>query len=125
MKIHRKPSYLVVCLLFLLGCSRPSGQADSKSAEAHNKVGSKLYDQGRYKDAEKELREAIRIKPDHVNAHFNLGLTFIEQEKHADAEKEFREVIRLSPADSEAHFKLGVTLLNQSKAVEAENKYKG
>ena len=61
------------------------------------------------------LREAIRLKPDFVQAHNNLGIALCGQGKKAEAIAELREAIRLKPDYANAHSNLGGALLQQGK----------
>ncbi len=83
-----------------------------------------LYHHGRPAEAEKEWREAIRIKPDYAEAHYNLGVALDDQGRAAEAEKEYREAIRIKPDYAEAHSCLGALLAAQGRAAEAEKEYR-
>jgi Tfp pilus assembly protein PilF len=75
-------------------------------------------------DAEKELREALRLRPDLLEAHVSLGKVLMHQGKLPEAEKEFREALRLRPDDPGAHYNLGIFLGDQGKLAEAEKEYR-
>jgi len=47
--------------------------------------GIELYQQGKYADAESELRQVVQDDPQNGRAYLYLGLALIEQEKAADA----------------------------------------
>ena len=83
-----------------------------------------LYSKGKISDAERELNEAIRLKPDSPVAHYNLGNVLKEQNRPVDAEKEHREAIRLRPDFHAAHNNLGNLLSDQKKYDEAEREYR-
>jgi Flp pilus assembly protein TadD len=63
----------------------------------HNEFGISLHRHGRHKDAEREYREAVHLKPDNPAFHFNLGYTLYEQGRYEEAEEAFREADRLQP----------------------------
>ena len=57
-------------------------------AETHYNLGNSLADLKRYKEAEKEFREAIKLNPNVAEAHANLGILYLQQGKINDAQKE-------------------------------------
>jgi len=97
--------------------------ADPGYALGHSDLGSALVKQGRYAEAEVELREAIRLKPDYAQAHNNLGNILGAQGRLDEAEQEYRQVIHLAPDYAESHYNLGNILNKQGKLVEAEQAY--
>ena len=54
--------------------------------------------QNKYTEAEKHLRHALELKPDHVKARINLGMALGQQERYQEAFKAFRDA-KLSEAD--------------------------
>ncbi len=57
----------------------------------------------RLPDAEKNLREAIRLDPKFGQAHFQLGTVLEDQQRLEEALPELREAARLDPAYAEPH----------------------
>ncbi len=57
----------------------------------------------RLADAEKNLREAIRLDPAFVKAHFQLGTVLEDLQKPESALEELKEAARLDPAYAEPH----------------------
>lgn len=98
--------------------------ADPYYALGHSDLGSALVKQGRYAEAEVELREAIRLKPDYVQAHNNLGNVLGIQGRLTESEQEYRQVVRMAPDYAEAHYNLGNILSKQGKIGEAEQEYR-
>lgn len=77
----------------------------------HFYIGNSYYFQNNLIQAERELREAIRIEPDDAKAHNNLGFLLAQDLKRFDeAEREFREAIRIKPDDAKANYNLGLLL---------------
>ncbi len=83
-----------------------------------------LYSKGKISDAERELNEVLRLKPDYADAHYNLGNLLYEQDKYDDAEKEFRKAIELKPDYPAAHNNLCILLSERKKYGEAEREYR-
>jgi tetratricopeptide (TPR) repeat protein len=80
---------LALGLLLLTGCA-------TSGPKKHNALGNKYTDQARFMEAEKEYREAIRLKPDFAEAHHGLGLVLMVRDREGGL-NELREAIRLKP----------------------------
>jgi len=111
------PALALGGLLLLVGCARDG-------AQKHYERGKAFVKQGEYAKAEKEYREAIRLKPDYAAPHYNLGIVVYFQGKYAEAEKEFREAIRLKQDYIEAHYYLWLLLGDMGRTEEAEAEYR-
>lgn len=57
----------------------------------------------RLTDAERSLREALRLDPGFAKAHFQLGTVLEDQKQPEEALNELREAARLDPAYAEPH----------------------
>ena len=64
----------------------------------------------RLPDAEKNLREAVRLDPAFAKAHFQLGTVLEDLQQPKQALKELREAARLDPAYPEPHMALARVL---------------
>ena len=60
-------------------------------------------------------RQAVRIKPDYVDALVNLGGTLQAQGELGEAAASFEQVLRIKPDFAEVHANLGTTLIAQGK----------
>ncbi|MFB3922163.1 MAG: tetratricopeptide repeat protein [Terriglobia bacterium] len=74
-------------------------------------------------NAEAELREAIRLKPDYHDAHFTLGFSLISQNKYSEGLKPFQDAIRLNPEDGLSLYGLGFCYSRLGKKGEAKQIY--
>jgi serine/threonine protein kinase/tetratricopeptide (TPR) repeat protein len=74
----------------------------------------------RFKEAEADYRESLRLRPDYSGYHTGVGLALEAQGKHAEAEKAFRQAIRLETDDPAPRHGLGNALSSQGKYAEAE-----
>ncbi len=80
-----------------------------------NNLGSTLYREGKFDEAEIHLREAIRIMPNDPEAHNNLGNALYSQRNLDGAIVEYRAAISLRPDLPEAHNNLGNAMLNKGE----------
>ncbi len=62
---------------------------------------------GKLDDALREFEEAIRLRPEYVQAHFDRGVALNLLGRRADALAAFEQVIRLHPGHVQAMFDIG------------------
>lgn len=89
------------------------------SPRAHQAMAENYFVLRRMQDAEKEYREALRLRPGLPEAHLALGEVYAGAFQWDKAEQEFRTQTKLQPGNAEAAFRLGEALLEQGKAHEA------
>src|SRR5580692_829301 len=89
------------------------------SARAHQAMAENYFVLRRMPEAEKEYREAIRLRPGLPEVHLALGEVYAGASQWAKAEEEFRLQTKLQPGNAEAAYRLGAALLEQGKAKEA------
>ncbi|MGA8274279.1 MAG: tetratricopeptide repeat protein [Candidatus Sulfotelmatobacter sp.] len=89
------------------------------SARAHQAMAENYFVLRRMPDAEKEYREALKLRPSLPEAHLALGQVYAGAFQWPKAEEEFRMQVRLQPGNAEAAYRLGEALLEQGKAHEA------
>jgi tetratricopeptide (TPR) repeat protein len=89
------------------------------SARAHQALAENYFVLRQMPQAEKEFREALRLRPDTPELHLELGLVYAGSSQWAKAEDEFRAQTKQQPGNAEAAFRLGTALLQQGKAGEA------
>jgi tetratricopeptide (TPR) repeat protein len=89
------------------------------SARTHQALAEQYTELRRVADAEKEYREAIRLRPDAPGVHLALGKVLAGGGNWAGAEVEFREEAKLRPAHAESAYHLGSALIQLGKAREA------
>ena len=58
-------------------------------ASAHYNLGNALSDSGDYPEAIRELREAVKMKPDNPSYHNNLGIVFLSTYDYVQAKSQF------------------------------------
>lgn len=91
------------------------------SPRAHQSMGDAYAAARRTGEAEREYREALRLRPDLPGAHLSLGIVYAEASQWDKAEVEFSAEAHLQPGNAEAAYRLGVALLQAGKANEAIN----
>jgi tetratricopeptide (TPR) repeat protein len=89
------------------------------SARAHQAMAENYFVLRRMPDAEKEYREALRLRPALPEAHLALGEVYAGAFQWPKAEEEFRIQAKLQPGNAEAAYRLGQALLEQGKVHEA------
>ncbi len=89
------------------------------SPRAHQALAENYFVLRQMPEAEKEYREALRLRPEIPEVHLELGEVYAGAFQWAKAEEEFREQTKLQPGNAEAAYRLGTALLEQGKAHEA------
>ena len=89
------------------------------SARAHQALAENYFVLRQMPEAEKEYREALRLRPDTPELHLELGEVYAGAFQWAKAEDEFRAQAKLQPGNAEAAYRLGTALLEEGKAREA------
>jgi tetratricopeptide (TPR) repeat protein len=89
------------------------------SARAHQAMAENYFVLRRMPDAEKEYREALRLRPGLPEAHLALGEVYAGAFQWPKAEEEFRVQVKLQPGNAEAAYRLGQALLEEGKVREA------
>ena len=92
------------------------------SARAHQAMAENYFVLRQMPQAEKEFREALRLRPDTPELHLELGLVYAGSSQWPKAEEEFRAQTKLQPGNAEAAYRLGSALLQQGKVREARTR---
>lgn len=79
----------------------------------------KLFDQGRFGDAEKLYQQIVDAAPNNCFALSNLGVTQIQVRKLSAAEVALKKAIEINPKDSFAATNLGIVYCKQGRFDEA------
>lgn len=84
----------------------------------------KQSDPTQYKEnlvlASEQLEQAVKLKPDAVDACFQLGMSYHDLELYDQANLTFQKVQQLTPRDPAVSFQLGRVAMDQGYNVEAE-----
>jgi len=70
-------------------------------------------------EAIRQLREALRIRPDYGPAHYDLGALLVQNGEVAAGVRHLREAVRIQPQRAEAHYNLAVGLAMLGSHLEA------
>ncbi len=93
--------------------------AHPDSARAHQALAENYFVLRQMPQAEREYREALRLRPELPSLHLELGQVYANSAQWPKAEAEFRAETKLRPGNAEAAYRLGAALLQQGKATEA------
>jgi tetratricopeptide (TPR) repeat protein len=94
------------------------------SSALHHYMGTALADAGKFESARKELREALRLRPDFFEATYDLGV-LLDRHGETDAAIAYlRAAGRLRPQDAMVHVSLGGALVHQGHVDEAVALYR-
>lgn len=91
-----------------------------RDAELLCQLGLLLYQQQRHTEASEQLRHALAIKPDLVDAHFILGSIAQDHNDFATAQSHLREALRLQPDFPIATCRLCIVLFQSGMPQEAK-----
>lgn len=89
--------------------------------EAHYTRALSLVNSQRLAEAVVELRQAIRLRPNHYYQWLDLGVTIQRLGDQEEAEAALRESVRLAPSFAQPHWQLGNLLYLQGRYQEAFN----
>ena len=90
----------------------------------HHNLGRLLRSQGALAEAEAAYREALRLKPDWVEAHNDLGTLLWDQQRLSESRACHVAALRLKPDCAEAHNHLGNILSDEGQVSAAIEKYR-
>ena len=78
----------------------------------------------RRQDALEHYEEAVRLKPDYIEAQHNLGIMLTGSGRWQEAIEHLKQALQLNPEDSVAHNHLGIALAETGRPQEAIEHYK-
>ena len=88
-------------------------EVDADRPESHTNLGTFYAQRGRRKEAEMELRTAIRMRPDFTPAYVNLADLYRIEKRDADGERVLRQGLAVAPDDAALHHSLGLLLVRE------------
>ncbi len=112
-----------VLIFGLLSLSLPVfSEGDANSANSANKLfnqGLKSYQQGKYLEALKPLKQVIQINPKDEMALILLGIIQLQLDTYNEAENYFRTVLRINPKNVDALNNLSLVYYKQGRTSDA------
>lgn len=90
-----------------------------KSWQAHNRLGSWLFNQGRPDEATFHFKQGIASDPTNGEVRYNLGVMYLQVGWLDQAAEAFRATIRFKPEMAEGHVNLISTLISDRRVAEA------
>ena len=94
---------------------------NSFTAKEHFFKANEHYKNGKYRDAEREYRNAIEKYPSFSEAHYNLGNLLLELNRKEEAKDEYTRALEIDSDFIEAIYNLGILLLSEKKYKESQN----
>lgn len=91
-----------------------------RGAMAHEHRGLKAAAQGNYSLAAAELREAVALDGDRLEARHNLALSLLGLGRHEEAQAEVEEILKRAPDFAPTHVLHARILLDEGRMEEAE-----
>ena len=108
----------LAAMAFLLGCfAADTARADE--ADRHKEQGNVYHKAGRFDDAVKEYRAAIRLRPDFPKAYNNIGSVYIDEGKDQLAIAPLMTAIKLDPKYAHAYYNLAKAYADIGKSEQA------
>lgn len=87
-------------------------------------LGSLYARAGRWADADREFRAALRDAPDDWLIHFNLGAELQTRGRTDEADAEYRSAARANPQAAEAHYGLGTLRYSAGRFTDAIDEFR-
>ena len=93
-------------------------------ARPHNNLGVAYTEKGLIEKAVPEIKEALRLKPDFINAHISLGNAYMKIGLTDMAIPQYMEALRLKPDYGEVYVNLGNAYIKKGMIEQAIDEYK-
>lgn len=93
------------------------------NAVVYSNLAHALFEEGDWKGAEENYRNAIRCDPKYANVHANLGAVLDRQGRSGEALEEYRKGITLNPGHADAHYHVGLMMEGQGNFPDADRHY--
>lgn len=123
-RTHLRIASLVLPFALIIPCviGASSGLAQGQDAALHYDHGVALTKAGKFEEAIKAFKQAIKLRPDYIDAHNRLAEAYAEIDEFKKAADTLKQAIRYQPDSATAYAKLGDAYENAGetkKAIEA------
>jgi len=98
---------------------------DPKSLSARIELGNLLMDHGRFDEAARWYREALKLAPDQPDVIVDLGACLVNGGKAAEGLAEFEKALKRDPNHKKALFNKGIALMETGQPKEAVAVWEG
>ena len=119
----KKPTFLVVILVFIAACASPQKNSKEKLAEINYSYGTQALMEKDYTAAIGHLIKAAELDPKNHEVHNNLGMAYYFKGEKDMARKHLKHAIELNPKNTDALSNLGSLAFEDGNLVEAERIY--
>lgn len=92
-----------------------------KSAHELHELGSQLFEEGKYSEAEPILKDVISINPHYADVHNKLGIIFHLKGNLRQASDYFKKALELNPNYTEASLNLAITYNDMGEFKKAQD----
>ena len=105
-------SHGLIWIILLIAAPAPSlfisvAAQEQTEAVIANTKGLDSYKSGKFEEAVKAFKQAIKLKPDYAEAHYNLGDAYAQLQQYKKAIEEYKQAIKLKPDFAMAHNNMG------------------
>jgi cytochrome c-type biogenesis protein CcmH/NrfG len=108
--------FIIILFLFFISAALICGCSSKEEKRRSH------FDQGEYKSAKLELKNAIQIDPYSVHAYLKLGETSLKLQDAQGAFDAYSKVVELDPENTEAQLKLSAFYMLGKEFEEARKK---
>ncbi|OQX24409.1 MAG: hypothetical protein BWK80_20970 [Desulfobacteraceae bacterium IS3] len=119
----RKQARLLFIIFMILYSYLPA-LAQEEKGRAYYDFGVFAYEDGDYEGAEKNLKKALELNPNHPFYNHYLGKTFMKTERYPEAMKYMTAALELAPDLSELKYDLGLLNYKMSDYAKAADFFK-
>lgn len=111
-------------IVFMILCSYFPAFAQEEKGRAYYDFGVFAYEDGDYEGAEKNLKKALELNPNHPLYNHYLGKTFMKTEQYQEAMQYLTAALAIAPDLSEIKYDLGLLNYKMSDYAEAADFFK-
>jgi tetratricopeptide (TPR) repeat protein len=116
---RRAGAVAALVALLLLSNIGQGPMASEMNADAEYNLGEQLHNEGKLEEAEQHYRNAIRQRPDFLEAWVNLGVLESVRGRYDEGSRALEEAVRIDPREPTALMSLGALRERQHRWDEA------